>query len=111
VRWFINGASTAKNYDELMQVFILGMIGARSTNVIRPVFSDDEWKELQMPVLLLIGDHEIMYEATKAIGEAKRRFPNLQAELIRDAGHFLLNDQVQQVNQKVMIFLDTVSSK
>jgi pimeloyl-ACP methyl ester carboxylesterase len=111
VRWFIDGASTARNYDELMQVFILGMTGARSTNVIRPVFRDDEWKELQMPVLLLVGDHEIMYEPEKAIREAKRRFPNVQAELIRNAGHFLLSDQAQQVNQKVLAFLDTISSK
>lgn len=110
VKWFINGASTTRNYDELLQVYMLGMTGARSTNVIRPVFGGDEWKELQMPVLLLVGDHEIMYEPIKAIREAKRRFPNLQAELIRDAGHFLLTDQAEQVNQKVMAFLDNVSS-
>lgn len=110
VKWFINGASTSKTFDELMQVFILGMTGARSTNVIRPVFREEEWSQLRMPILLLIGDHEIMYEPVKAIQQAKHWFPKVQAELIKDAGHFLLADQAQQVNEKVLAFLDQMPS-
>ena len=108
VKWFINGASTSRKYDELMQVFILGMTGARSMRVLRPVFQPDEWKKLQMPVLLMVGDHEIMYKPATAIHQAKQIFPRLQVQLIPDAGHFLLADQSQQVNQRLLAFLDTV---
>jgi pimeloyl-ACP methyl ester carboxylesterase len=62
-----------------------------------------------MPILLLVGDHEIMYEPMKAVQQAKQRFPNIQAELIRDAGHFLLADQPGEVNRKVLAFLDCIA--
>ena len=108
VKWFIDGASTSRKYDELMQVFILGMTGARSMSVLRPVFQPDEWNKLQMPVLLMVGDHEIMYEPVQAIQQAKQIFPCIQVELIQNAGHFLLADQAQQVNQHLLAFLETI---
>jgi pimeloyl-ACP methyl ester carboxylesterase len=107
VRWFITGASTSTQQDELMQLFILGITGARSMHVFRPNFQAEEWQQLQIPVLLLVGDHEILYEARKAIRRAKQLFPHVQAELIRDAGHFLLTDQAQQVNRHILAFLET----
>lgn len=106
VKWFINGASTSRNYDDLMQVFIAGMTGARSTKVLRPQIGDDEWKRLTMPILLLIGDQEIMYEPARAIRQAKQWMPHLQAELIENAGHFLLADQPELVTQRVLQFLN-----
>jgi pimeloyl-ACP methyl ester carboxylesterase len=110
-RWFIQGASTSRKQDELMPVFILGITAARSMSVIRPTFQEDEWQKLKMPILLLVGDHEIMYEPTKAIEQAKKLFPDLHPEIIRDAGHFLLADQVQQVNRHILTFLDSVPVK
>lgn len=107
-KWFIKGASTSKVVDELMQVFILGMAGARSTKVLQPVIQEHEWAELQNPILLLVGDHEIMYEPVEAMEQAKRRFLNIRAELIRGAGHFMLADQPEQVSQKTLAFLDSV---
>lgn len=106
VKWFIRGASTSKITDELTKVFILGMTGARSTKVLQPVIQEHEWGELQIPILLLVGDHEIMYEPVKAIEQAKRKFPNIRTELIGDAGHFLLIDQPEQVKQKLLAFLE-----
>lgn len=108
VNWFINGASTTGKQDELMKVFSLGMTGAPSTKVLQPSFQEHEWRELQTPILLLVGDHEIMYEPLKAIQKAKQRFPNIQAELIHNAGHFLLADQAHEVNRKALAFLDSI---
>ena len=108
VRWFIKGASTTKNQDDLMQVFITGMTCARSMKVLRPSIQEEEWNQLQIPILLLIGDHEIMYEPAKAIRRAKQLIPHIQAELIENAGHFLLVDQVEQVNQRALKFLKAI---
>jgi pimeloyl-ACP methyl ester carboxylesterase len=108
VKWFIDGASTSRNYDDLMQVFIAGMTGVRSTKILRPQIGEDEWKRLQMPILLLIGDHEIMYEPARAIRQAKQWMPHIQAALIKNAGHFLLADQPEQVTQRALKFLDAV---
>ena len=107
VRWFLKGASTNHNQDDLKEVFITGITSARSMKVLRPSFDKAEWKELQLPILLLIGDHEIMYEPVKAIRQAKKMLPHIQAELIENAGHFLLTDQAEQVNQRVLQFLSS----
>ncbi len=106
VKWFIKGASTTRGQDDLLQVFIAGITGTRSMKVLRPSFHKDEWKQLQMPILLLVGDHEIMYEPVQAIRQAKQLIPHIQAELIENAGHFLLSDQADQINQRAIKFLN-----
>jgi pimeloyl-ACP methyl ester carboxylesterase len=60
---------------------------------------------MAVPTLLLIGDHEIMYEPNKAIDCATRLIPGLQAKLIRNANHMLNSDQSVRVNQLILDFL------
>ena len=105
-RWFIRGASVSKRRDALLELFITGIAGLRSTKVMRPSIQKDEWGQLCLPVLLLIGDHEIMYEPRQAIRGAKQLIPHIQAELVAGAGHFLLADQAERVNQRINKFLD-----
>ena len=58
-----------------------------------------------MPILLLIGDREIMYEPQKALTRATQIISNLKAELIPNAGHMLNSDQPDGVNAYVLKFL------
>jgi pimeloyl-ACP methyl ester carboxylesterase len=109
-RWFIRGASTSQGPDDLLELFVTGIMSLRSTKVMRPSIQKDEWRQLRMPVLLLVGDHEIMYAAGRAIGMARQLIPHIQAELVARAGHFLLADQAEQVNQRVVQFLETATS-
>jgi pimeloyl-ACP methyl ester carboxylesterase len=106
VKWFVQGASTQKTQnDQSLKAFITGMISIHPTRPLRPLINDDEWKKLCMSTLLLIGDHEIMYNAKKAISCAKQLIPHIQAELVEDAGHFLISDQAEKVNEVVLKFL------
>ena len=68
-------------------------------------FSKKELQSLKMPVLVLIGDHDIV-NGEKSLVKARKYLPNVQTEVIQDAGHFLSIDQFEMVNQKVMIFLE-----
>ncbi len=61
---------------------------------------------MTVPTLLLIGDHEIMYEPHKAIDVATRLIPGLQSELIPNANHMLNSDQAVRVNQLITDFLN-----
>lgn len=103
---FINGAST-KGYskdDPVHEQMIIGMMNLRNLSFMKPVFKDEEFKRMTVPVLLLIGDHEIMYEPRKALDFATRLIPNLQTELISDAGHMLNSDQPKLVNARILEF-------
>ena len=72
---------------------------------MRPVFTDEELKQTAVPVLLLICNHEIMYEPRKALDCATRLIPNLQMELIPNASHMLNGDQAEVVNARILKFI------
>jgi|WetSurSiteA1Bulk_404760.scaffolds.fasta_scaffold02434_5 pimeloyl-ACP methyl ester carboxylesterase len=107
VKRFINGASI-KGYskeDPVHEQMIVGMTNIKRVSFMRPVFTGEELKRMSVPVLLLIGDHEIMYEPRKALDCAIRLFPNLQAELIPNANHILNSDQPELINARILRFL------
>ncbi len=104
---FINGISM-KGYspeDPVHEQMILGMINMKKLSFMRPVFTDEELKRMSVPTLLLIGDHEIMYEPHKALDSASRLIPNLKTELIPNASHFLIRDQPELTNAHILNFL------
>lgn len=66
-------------------------------------FSNKELKSLQMPVLVLIGDDDMINE--KRTIEIAKMLPKGKGEVIRNAGHFLSIDQAEVVNAKMLEFL------
>ena len=68
-------------------------------------FSKKELQSLKIPVLVLIGDHDIV-NGEKSLVKARKYLPNVQTEIIQNAGHFLSIDEAEVVNQKVMSFLE-----
>ncbi len=104
---FINGISM-KGYspeDPVHEQMILGMMNMKKLSFMRPVLTDEELKRMSVPTLLLIGDHEIMYEPHKALDCATRLIPNLKTELIPNACHFLISDQPELINAQILNFL------
>jgi pimeloyl-ACP methyl ester carboxylesterase len=66
-------------------------------------FSDEELSSLKIPVMVLIGDHDIINNE-KGIEKAQR-IPHVKTAVISDAGHFLSFDQPSVVDQKILRFL------
>jgi pimeloyl-ACP methyl ester carboxylesterase len=71
-------------------------------------FADDELKTLNMPVLLLIGDHDIINNE-KSVEKAKKLLPHIETIIIKNAGHFLSIDQSEIVNARILDFLNANS--
>lgn len=68
-------------------------------------FSEDELKSISNPVLVLIGDQDVI-NSEKSIEKAEKFLVNGQAKIIKDAGHFLSIDQAEMVNKTVTAFLE-----
>jgi pimeloyl-ACP methyl ester carboxylesterase len=69
------------------------------------VFSDAELQKLQIPTLLLIGDHEVIYKPEHAIRRASRLVAGLRAEIVPNANHNAEYTAAEVVNEKILNFL------
>jgi pimeloyl-ACP methyl ester carboxylesterase len=78
-----------------------------SINSFAPhVFSDEELCRIKAPVLLLIGDHEVIYHPDQVIRRAAHLVPNLMAKMIPNANHSAQYTAAEAVNQEVLEFLE-----
>jgi pimeloyl-ACP methyl ester carboxylesterase len=69
--------------------------------------SDEELRALRAPMLLLIGEDEVLYDAAAAMARASRLVPDFQGELVRDCRHDMCSSQCRIVDARVLDFLNT----
>ena len=76
----------------------------------------EELCKIRTPVLLLIGDHEVLYKPERVIRRATQRVSNLKAEIVPNTNHVAEYTAAEVVNEKILDFLagqaparDTVS--
>lgn len=82
---------------------VYGSSKPRYINMTR--FSKTQLHSLKIPVLVLVGDHDIVNDE-KSVSKAHELIPNVETVYIKDAGHFLSIDQSTIVNQKIVDFLN-----
>lgn len=68
-------------------------------------FSEKELRSIKIPVLILIGDHDIV-NSEKILVKAHKLIPNVETDVLKNAGHFLSIDQFEVTNKKVLAFLN-----
>lgn len=66
-------------------------------------FSKKRLNTLKMPVLVLVGDQDLMNDEKTV--EVANQLPKGKGEIIANAGHFLSVDQAEVVNEKMVEFL------
>ncbi len=69
------------------------------------VLSDDDLRSFQVPVLFLVGEHEVIYPAEQAVQRIQRIAPAMQTAIIRNASHDLTLSQAEIVGDRVTAFL------
>jgi pimeloyl-ACP methyl ester carboxylesterase len=69
------------------------------------VFNDSEMRKIQTPILLLIGDHEVIYNPRIVIEKAMHKVPSLRAEVIPNANHNAEYTAAETINTKIIRFL------
>ena len=74
------------------------------SGVMPSVFSKEELRQIQVPVLMLIGGQDKLNPPT-VIERARQMIPHIAADIIPHAGHFLSMEQPESVNMRVLRFL------
>ncbi len=72
------------------------------------ILTKKQWQSIKVPTLFLVGEHEKIYSAKKAIAKFVKESPHIKAEVLPDAGHDLTFSQAELFNRKVIEFLDPV---
>jgi pimeloyl-ACP methyl ester carboxylesterase len=85
-------------------------LGAQHFRYQRPpvfptVFSDEDLRAIVAPTLLLVAAHEVVYKPSRALQRARRLLPDLEADVVADAGHFVSMERADVVDQRVLEFL------
>jgi len=93
----------------LRDLFYLGMKHFRfpleTARVIPDVCCDEELRALCVPVLVLIGDREVIYDPAKALARAEQLIPNFEGELVPQSNHNMCGSHYQIVDLRVLDFL------
>jgi len=93
----------------VLDLFYLGMkhyrLPPETARIMPSVFSDDELRALHVPVQLLIGENEVIYDAAKVLARACQLIPNFEGELVPRCNHDMCTSQHQIVDARVLNFL------
>jgi len=93
---FLNQYRIAKEHDTLNKFMIQ----------MKP-FANSDFEKLKMPVLVLVGDNDLMNNK-KSLALIEKHMPYGKGEIIENSGHFLSVDQPEIVNQKILDFLKSI---
>ncbi|USG67592.1 alpha/beta hydrolase [Brevibacillus ruminantium] len=69
------------------------------------VYSDEELSSIHVPVLLLLGEKEVIYDPRAAQERAKRLVPGIETMMVHGAGHVLSMERPSFVNKAVTAFM------
>ena len=114
VNWFMRWVGFTDDPGEtdarrVLDLMYLGMKHFRmppdTTRVAANPLSDDELRAMHVPVLFLVGDHEVLYDAATALARARRLMPDVEGELVPGCSHDMCFSQHRIVDARVLDFL------
>jgi pimeloyl-ACP methyl ester carboxylesterase len=69
------------------------------------VFREAELRAIRVPVMLLMGDNELLYDPHATVRLARKRMPALEAHIIPGAHHMAAMAKPEEVNAHIIEFL------
>jgi pimeloyl-ACP methyl ester carboxylesterase len=93
--------------DEIVDLLTLHLKHFRYQRrpVIPGVFPEAELRRLESPTLLLVGDHEIIYDPATVLEKAERLIPRIEAELVEGSGHLINMERPKFCSERLLRFL------
>jgi pimeloyl-ACP methyl ester carboxylesterase len=104
--WLWQGFPMDKYYADLRAISKVACARYRPSinSAIPRVFSDEELRSIHTPVLLLIGDHEVIYKPARVIRRATHLMTGLKTEVVPNANHSAQYTAPDFVNAKILEF-------
>jgi pimeloyl-ACP methyl ester carboxylesterase len=107
----VRGSVDSEFSQQLLDLMWLGAehinMSAETMRVMPTVISDTQLRALSMPVLLLIGENEVIYDPQKALTRAQQLIPDIKGELVPQCGHDISFNQHHIVDARMLTFFAT----
>jgi len=92
--------------DNMVDEALLSFKWFKRRSFVAPtVLTTEDWQNLKVPTLFLVGENEVTYSAQKAIRHLNKVAPEVKTEITPDAGHDLAIVKTEWVNNEVLKFL------
>jgi pimeloyl-ACP methyl ester carboxylesterase len=106
MRWLGFKDDSDERIASVIDLMVLGLKHFRLPRAVAPtVFSDADLRALPVPTLLLMGEHEVIYDAAKAMSRARQLIPKFEGELVPGCRHEMTVSQHRVVNARAVDFL------
>ena len=94
--------------DQMVEELLLAKQCFKQRGFVAPtVLSDEDWQNLKMPILFLVGEKEVLYSSQKAVQRLNMVVPQVQTEFVPNARHDITHSQAELINKKIMDFLQS----
>ncbi len=93
--------------DRFVRVAELGLRHFRYQQgaLIPSGYTDSDLRSIRCRLLVMVGDHERIYDPQAALQRAAQLIPGVETELVADAGHLINMDQAEYADARVIEFL------
>ena len=102
-------ADTRRLGDDIVDLMYLGLkhfrIPPETLHVVPAAISDADLRAIQAPTLLLLGEHEVIYDPSAALARARRLIPDFEGDLVPRSSHDMCFSQHRLVDARVLDFL------
>jgi pimeloyl-ACP methyl ester carboxylesterase len=110
LKWIAGGAEVDNSLPEA------ALIAAGSTDFMLrtpmpKLFTDDQLRSLDIPVLALIAGRSVIHDAAHAAARARNLLPRGQVELWADASHAINGEYPAEIAERAGAFWDEVDSE
>jgi pimeloyl-ACP methyl ester carboxylesterase len=114
LRWLLRDlaerpAAMRPNFDDILEEATMTLRCVAPHTLVPPgVLSDAQWRELAVPALYLVGEHEKICPPLQALERLKSVAPGIRTHLVAGAGHDLTLVKAGEVNLAVLDFLAAI---
>ena len=107
-----SGESGRASVDQAVADWIMAERCFGSLPTVSPtVLNDTALRNFKVPSLFLVGEHEKICSAQKAVGRLNRIAPQIKTGIIPNAGHDLSHAQAELVTKRILDFLGEAETK
>jgi pimeloyl-ACP methyl ester carboxylesterase len=107
----ISGGVPVSDDDPVLQLIEIGIKEFKLAQPSPEYPADRELRAITIPVLALIAGRSAIHNPQLAVQRARTLIPKAEVELWQDASHAISGEYAEQVNARILSFIDNHTTK